>query len=637
MSNPFSAYAASSVTPAVSRLASHRRRLAALLVATALAPAALPLLPDTGFRIGITQAFAKENVTIDKMDISTKSGVVTLSGISITGSTLPRGEIESLLKAGTIVGLAAKLEKLDADRIAVGSIEWRMRTALQDTVTVYEGFEATGIKAGAMDRVTVKGGRQTMKNKVAEKTQTAETTFGRFSVEKLDVAGLFRWTSEADPTGKAPMKQLHGRYELESMDMKFDEGNLHFGRMTFDGFKARLAKVAPNEIFSLIENAQDKKDDKVANLKMLAYFLNVYSSFEIGAGGMDGFQFSGKDKSTGGAVNVTGGKISFTGGANAETTVNTVEVKAQDGYFKMKKAGFQGDLYSLLLIGGKEAILATPVGKVSPEQARAEEEVRKIVAEAAGDQKIKDVGFGLEGIDGDFPPGKDAKSKDRVKLSLASFKATMGSFVNLMPTKLDYTLNNLTMPVPANSADQGIRTLREFGIEVLDLSAQIKGAWDEGKARFVVNDIMADMGKFGRVSLKGELGNIPRPLFENPVQNWPVALMGGNVQTVTLTVDNKGGFEKMMTRTAGEQGKSVDQLKLELSGMAPMMIGAFMGGHPDGSALADALTKFIRAPGSLSVTAAANVPTGITVMDFSAASSNPAVLLQKLKITASAK
>ena len=62
-----------------------------------------------------------------------------------------------------------------------------------------------------------------------------------------------------------------------------------------------------------------------------------------------------------------------------------------------------------------------------------------------------------------------------------------------------------------------------------------------------------------------------------------------------------------------------------------------MGGHPDGSALADALTKFIRSPGSLSVTAASNVPTGITVMDFSAASANPAVLLQKLKITASAK
>lgn len=637
MSNPLNACLASSVTPVVSRIQRHRRRLAALLVATALAPAALPLLPDTGMRMGITQAFAKENVTIDKLDVSTKTGVVTLSGISITGSTLPRGEIESLLKAGTIVGLAAKLEKLDADRIAVGSIEWRMRTALQDAVTIYEGFEATGIKAGVMDRVTAKGGRQTMKNKVAEKTQTAETTFGRFAAEKVDVTGLFRWLSEADPTGKAPMKQLHGRYELDSMDMKFDEGNLHVGRMTFDGFKARLAKVAPNEIFSLTENAEAKKDDKVANLKMLAYFLNVYASFEIGAGAMDGFRFSGKDKSTGGVVNVTGGKISFTGGANAETTVNDVEVKAQDGFFKMKKAGFQGDLYSLLLIGGKEVIIAAPASKSSPEQEKAEAEIKKLVVEAAGDQKIKDVGFGIEGIDGDFPPGKDAKSKDRVKIALASFKATMGSFVNLTPTKLDYTLNNLTMPVPANSSDQGIRTLREFGIDVLDLSAQIKGAWDEGKARFVVNDIMADMGKFGRVSLKGELGNIPRPLFENPVQNWPIVMMGGNIQTLTLTVDNKGGFEKMMTRTAGEQGKSVDQLKLELSGMAPMMIGAFMGGHPDGSALADALTKFIRAPGSLSVTAAANVPTGITVMDFSAASSNPAVLLQKLKITASAK
>lgn len=45
-----------------------------------------------------------------------------------------------------------------------------------------------------------------------------------------------------------------------------------------------------------------------------------------------------------------------------------------------------------------------------------------------------------------------------MKLSLASFKATIGSFVNLMPTKLDYTLNNLTMPIPANSSDQGLKT-----------------------------------------------------------------------------------------------------------------------------------------------------------------------------------
>ena len=74
-----------------------------------------------------------------------------------------------------------------------------------------------------------------------------------------------------------------------------------------------------------------------------------------------------------------------------------------------------------------------------------------------------------------------------------------------------------------------------------------------------------------------------------------------------------------------------------MSGMAPMILGSVMGGHPDAGALSDAVAKFIRTPGLLHLKASANVPTGITIMDFAAAQSNPTVVLQKLKFEASAK
>ena len=625
-----------------SAYARHRRRLAALLVATALAPAALPLLPDSGLRIGIAQAYAKESVTIDKLTLPTKTGSITLSGISLTGSSLGRSDIEALLKSSTIIGLADRLEKLDADRIAIGSIEWALKSGAQDMVTTYEGLEATGVKAGAIDLLVMKGGRQTAKIKAGEKTQNSETAFGKFTMEKTDLAGLFRWMVDADPTGKAPMKQLHGRYELESMDMKMDEANIRVGRMVAAGFKAKLARTAPIEIMTTIETAQVDPKSTVNNLKMLAQTLDVYSSFEFGDGSVDGFRATGKDTSTGGQVTVNSGKITFAGGSAPNVVINDIDIKAQDGYFKMKKAGMQGDAYAFLFMGIKEGMSAVPATEKpgdpkAAENARAIAEIKKMLAEATGSLVLKDIGVSLEGVDGDLPPGKDAKSKDRVKLGLASFKATMGGFVNLSPTRIDYALNNLVMPIPANSTDKGIQTLREFGIDVLDLSARIKGTWDEAKSRFVVDDIMADLAKFGQVSLKGELGNIPRPLFENPVQNWPVVMMSGNVQSLTLTVNNKGGAEKMIARAAGEQKKTADQFKLEMSAIAPMLIGTFMAGHPDATKLSEALTKFIKTPGTLSVTARANVPTGITVMDFSAASQNPAVLLQKLKIEASAK
>lgn len=622
--------------------ARHRRRLAALLVATALAPAVLSFLPDSGVRLGMTQAQAKESVSIDRITLPTKTGSVTLSGIALTGSTLGKGDIEALLKSTTIFGLADRLAKLDADRIAIGSIEWKLKSGVQDMTTTYEGLEATGVKAGAIDSLVMKGGRQTAKIKSGEKTQNSETAFGKFSIEKTDLAGLFRWMVDADPTGKAPMKPLHGRYELESMDMKMDDANIRIGRVVAAGFKAKLARTAPIEIMTTIEATQVDPKSTANNLKMLAQTLDVYSSFEFGDGYIDSIHATGKDASTGGQVVVNSGKITFAGGAAPNVVINDVDVKAQDGYFKMKKAGMQGDAYAFLFMGIKEGMSAIPATEKSgdpkaAENAKAMAEIKKMLADATGNLVIKDIGVSLEGIDGDFPPGKNAKSKERVKIGLASFQATMGAFVNLSPTKIDYVLKNLVMPVPANSKDKGIQTLREFGIDVLDLSARIKGTWDEAKSRFVVDDIMADMGKFGQVSLQGELGNIPRPLFENPVQNWPVVLMGGNVQSLTLTVNNKGGVEKMIARAAGDQKKTVDQFKLEISAITPMMIGTFMAGHPDAAKLSEALTKFIKTPGTLSVTASANVPTGITVMDFSAASQNPAVLLQKLKVEASAK
>lgn len=639
-----------------------RRRLAALLMATALAPVTLSLIPDSHGRFGIVQAFAKENITIDKIDLPNVGGGITLTGLSITGSTLSRAELEALLKASGIAGLADKLEKFDADRMTIASAEWRVKSPKQEMTTVYEGIEASNIKAGAIERLVMKGGRQSGKMKTGEKMQNTETLIGKLSMETIDLAGLFRWMGTADPTGKAPMKVLHGRYDLESMDIKMDEATIHIGRMTAAGFKARLAKQAPFDFMDIAADTAAKADNPESGMKMLAYFLNVYPSFEFGGGEVEGARVVAKDKATG--VTFTGGmgKITFAGGAAPMFSVNDIAFKAsdpagkEDGSFSIKKVAQQGDVYALMMLGMKEAFTAAAPdakdAKKSPEAQRAEAALRQSVTEAAKGLTIKDFGFKLEGIDADFPPAKDTAAKsgsvkaggakeppagDRVKLKLASFDATIASFVNLAPTRVDFVLSNLAVPLPSKSTDPGVVSLKAFGIDTVDLSARIKATWDEGKSRFMIDDIMADMGKFGKVSLKGELGGIQRPLFENPVQNWPVTLMGGNVQSVTIDLENKGGFEKVLAQAAADQKKTPEQFKLEMSGLAPMVLGSVMAGHADAGALSDAIAKFIRTPGLLHVKASANVPTGVTMMDFAAAQSNPTVLLQKLKFEASAK
>lgn len=664
---------------ALSRKAvSHRSRIAAFLVATALAPAALPLIPDHGWMPGISQARAAENVTIDKIEVTTKTGVVILSGLAITGSSLGKADIDGLLRSTTISGLSDRLQKLDADKIAIGSIEWRHKSGGQDMTTIYEGIEGTGVKAGAIGSVAMKGGRQTGTIMADGKPRASEVTFGRFTLEKLDLAGIFRWYSESDPTGSAPMKQLHGSYQLESMDLKMDNGSFHFGRVHVSGFKARLAKKAPIDLIPLVDANSAKPGDKLTGLKLAAGFLDLFSSVEVGEGGIDGIRFTGKDKTSDTEVTGTIGKITFAGGAGSNFAINDLDVKAKDGFFRMKKTAFAGDSYGLMLMGLERAFAAEPVAAKAPpppkpasstnpassankvfgkasgtlgkseaapqvdtakaaDTAREEAELRKAITEAAAKVAIKDVSLKLEGIDADFPPGKESKSKERVKFGLASFETNMGGFVGVTPTRIDYQLNNFKMQVPTDSKDPSLQTLRSIGIDVIDLSARVKGTWDEGKTRFVVDDIMTNLDKFARIGLRAELGNIPRPLFENPQQNWSIALMSGNIQSIGFAIENQGGIEKLIAKTASDQGKSPEQLKMEFSAIAPAVLGAYMGGHPDGPALVDAITQFIRKPGSLSVTVKAANLSGITMMDASAASSNPAALLQKLKIEAVAK
>ncbi|WP_284176848.1 hypothetical protein [Rhabdaerophilum sp. SD176] len=608
----------------------------ALLVATALSPLALPLIPDQG-AFGIVAAQAQQNVAIDKIELPMSGSTLVLNGLTVTGSSLGKAEIEGLFKVKTLNAAAELLQRFNADKLAIATVEFRIKSDIQDVLTVYEGLEATRIKGGAIEKLAVKGGRQSGTVKAEKASQKLETQFGRLTMDTLDLAGMVRWMLDADPTGKAPMKTLHGRYELASMDMVIEDVKVSIGKMTGSGFQARLARKAPIEFLALAEKSNAKPGDPAVALPLLAAVTDMYSGLSFGNGEIDGFTLTGKDKKTGADVKGSGGKMTYTGGAAPSFIMNDFSLAAADGFMKFKKLGFEGDFYSWMIGGAMQAMQGELAGKPGDKPSAQAEEFRTLLAEVGKSLQNRDVRMVFEGLDADLPPGKNAKSKDRVKLALGAFDARMGGFVGMVPTKIDYSLNGFRMPVPSNSKDQGLMTLRELGIDVIDLSMKIKGTWDEAKTRFVVDDVNADMGKMAKVGLKAEVGNIPRPLFENPMTAWTYTLLGANAQSLSFAVENRGGIDKLIAKAAKDQKKTADQFKMELSAIAPAMIGMYLGGHPDGPSLADALTKFVRTPGTLNITLRAKSPGGLTAMELMAAGENPGALLQKVKIDAEAK
>ncbi len=177
-------------------------RLSALLFATALSPLALPLLPDHG-QIGIVAAQAQQRVAIAKIEIPLSSGgSVVINNVAVNGSSLSPAEIEDLFKPKSVATTAALLQRFNADSMSIGSINFLMKSDIQDILTVYENLETGKIRAGAVETLTIKSGKQTGKVKGDKQMQVVDTVFGRFGVEAVDLTGIARWLMDADPSAR---------------------------------------------------------------------------------------------------------------------------------------------------------------------------------------------------------------------------------------------------------------------------------------------------------------------------------------------------------------------------------------------------------------------------------------------------
>lgn len=604
---------------------------AALGLLASASPLALRHDAHHGIALRAVTAQAAESFAIDKVEVDTKAGKLALQDIRVTGSSLSRSEVEALFKVANVKELAERLAKFDAESIVIGSMRWQQDNEAVKGDTIYEKIQASGIKAGAIARIEFGGAKATSTAR-AGKQKDIETkmTMGRMTLDALDLTAMARWIVDSDPTGAAPMKLIHGTYVIDSMEMSSPVFTARINKVTLSGFKARLPRKPIVDMVGTLSEMQKSDGSPKPELSIgtLTDLLDVWTSFEMGDGRIEGMAIGGKDDK-GTAFAATVGPIRFSGGANAGGTSDGIDIRAADGFFKIGGSRFEGDGYGLVFAGLASAALNGEQGKSAKPEERA-----KLEAVMKG-MKLRDLLFAFSNVDADLP---DSKAKaERVRFQIAGFETRVGSYVGAIPTTSSVKLTSFKMPVPANSKDEGLKTLRELGLDTLDLSFGIDARWDEPKKTFSLADASVSVLKLAKVGLKGELGNIDKSLFDDPMSNWPLAMTSGTVRNLSISIENAGGLDKLIAKTAKDQKKTPEQLRVEIQTMGPAIIGAFMANHPDAAKLAEALTTFLKTLGSLSLTARAANGDGLNFTDFASASGNPAALLSKLRFDVSAK
>jgi hypothetical protein len=195
-----------------------------------------------------------------------------------------------------------------------------------------------------------------------------------------------------------------------------------------------------------------------------------------------------------------------------------------------------------------------------------------------------------------------------------------------------FEIKSILVELPKSS--QGAQTLSAFGYDNLDLGLKSAVTYDFAAKTISIDEVTISGVKAGALTVKAQLGNIPRAEPGADPQMQLAKLMTGNVSSLQLSLSNSGIFEKSLAVAAKQQNTTPDALKAQISVMAGAVLPSLLQGDPAGKTIGDAISKFVADPKNITIGMKAKgdpIPFGELQMVHS-----PSDILSKVTVTATA-
>jgi hypothetical protein len=132
------------------------------------------------------------------------------------------------------------------------------------------------------------------------------------------------------------------------------------------------------------------------------------------------------------------------------------------------------------------------------------------------------------------------------------------------------------------------------------------------------------------------LGSVSKDVFSPDAALASVALIGATAKSLDVLVENRGLFERLISRDAAQKGKSPDEVRREYGMGAAIVVPVMLGGGAAAKAVGQAVARFVAKPGRLAVQIKAKDAAGLGVADF-AGNPDPTTILDKVDVTATAE
>jgi len=452
---------------------------------------------------------------------------------------------------------------------------------------------------------------------------TAE--LGLLSAANFNIGGVLGLWGLVDGSGHQELETIYTDFSFSGGTLDVPEASCTLGGMTAAELKARPLNYAFPEIMALAESleAEDETPSPEAVGELMRMYVDLFTAFESSPADFEGLDCSGVDDE-GNSVDFSIAGMSTGGmrpGIYPSLTMDGLDVTVENdgtvqvGNITIEEIDFSGPI---------AAINAAPE---AIDEAWLTANARALMPAFGG--------FSLSDILVDVPD-PDVEG-ERIAASVGTFDLALGAYLNGVPTQLRTSASNVVVDLPEDTEDEQLRQLIDLGITSIDAGFVIDLAWNEAEDAIAVNEISMTGADLASVALTGTITNATEALFSINDNEALAAAMVLAISNLKLDVTDAGLTDIILATVAAEQGSDPATMRTVFAGLAQGTVVGLLAGAAEAQKVGTAINDFVSGSASqLTIEMTAKDAAGIGLMDFMAAEDDPASLVGKVNINATA-
>jgi hypothetical protein len=590
-----------------------KRRLAAL-AAACLASVALPAAPALAQKV-------KNKTPAAEASAPSVDVVVTIPSVDTVQSNMDAATITDIL-SGNLTENAEALAALDAESISIPEIIIAITAKTDDgpevgTMTL-TNLVLEDVTDGVAASMRLEGS-----SFVSPEGDAAMGASEASAVNIAAILGIYGLVS-ADPTSE--METLYADFTMEGGSFTSEEIACSIGAISVGEVRGRPFESSFTEIMTLAQTLEDSSDDDITPEllgKIVHMYADVLTAFESSPATFDGIDCAGTDND-GRDIAFALGNVTMGGmspGIYPQISVDDITIAAEEGTMSLANFTFkQFDLSSVI------ATLQRAPERV--DESWLEANARGLVPSFEG---VSLSGFAMDIADPD-------KNDERIVANVDAFDLSLKDYLNGIPSALDTWAKGIKIALPLDTNDEQVQQLIDLGITNIDAGFRFAAAWNEETSNIDITEISVSGVDLATVALKGTIANATEALFSLDESEALIAGMELAVSALSVDVLDAGLSDIVLAVAGAEQDMDPAAMRPIFAGLAEGTVVGMMAGVADAAKLGSALGQFVSGKAkSLNISIEAKEAPGLTMIDFMMAEDDPATLLQKVNIDASAK